>query len=193
MVRGETDVCLVDETTGIWSPPLFTRKNQVMYGWGFIVAQCMGVGNLAYKVAAGYLEYKNVVNPTDPVPVPTFLRSDGLSYFQSLPANQDYLRVPLAATPTIDIQPGYEPYFLAGFSGNRLTFKIQSSGSVGVNGVPYSNASNSKVFGLTLVATPVLSDPTKDVILSRNYFNVADQQLKQQGSQIGVNWRIAFE
>ena len=191
-VRGDYTFYHVREDDGSWVP-LFDRKNTILFSWGFLAARALGLGDPAYKVAAAYLEFANVVNPGDPVPVPTYDRSAGLSYFTGLPVSQDYLRVPLAGAPAIDNAPGYEPYFVAGTSGNRVTFTAQSAGSQGVLGRPFSDAANSKVFGITLVATPVVGDPTQDVILSRGYFRTADQQLKQTGLQLGVRWRIAFE
>lgn len=191
-VRGEYDVGWIREDDGSWVP-LFTRKNLILYSWGYLAAQSLGLGNPAYKVAAAYIEYKNVVNPGDPVPIPAYDRTAGLAYFTTLPVNQDYLRVPLAGFPTIDIAPGFEPYFISGLTGNRVSFVAQSAGSQGVLGRPFSDAALSKIFGITLVATPVLSDPTQDVILSRGYFRMQDQQLKQTGLQLGVHWRIAFE
>jgi hypothetical protein len=190
-IEGEYEACLVDEATGRWGPPLFRKRNLFAFGWGGIITQLLA-GNLAFKVAAGYLEYKNVVNGTDPVPVPVYDRTSGLAYFNGLPANQDFLRVPLVGLPAIDTTTDYLPYFTPGVNGNRVTFKLQTTGTVGVLGLPFSNTVNSKLFGLTLVATPLFADRTQDLILSRGYFGVPDQQLKQVGSQLGVNWRIAF-
>jgi hypothetical protein len=193
LIRGEYSVCLVDEATGLWTPPLFTKQNLLLYSWGYLACQSLGLGNPAFKVNAAYLEFKNVVNPGDVVPTPTYDRTANLSYYNSLPVNQDYLRVPLVGVPTIDIAPGYEPYFISGFNGNRVTFNVQSTGTVGQRGLTFGYQVNSKIFGIALVATPVFADPTQDVILARGYFRTTDQQLKQQGSQTGVKWRVAFE
>jgi len=192
LCRGEYSAHRVDEATGRWGPALFTRPNLILYSWGYLACQALGAGNPAFKVAAAYLEYKNVINPTDQVPVPGFDRAGGLSYYSSLPANQDFLRVPLAGTPAIDIAPGSENYFVAGVSGNRATFSAQSAGATGNLGRPFSTAANSKLFGIALVATPVLGDWTHDVLLSRGYFAPSDQQLKTAGSQLGVRWAITF-
>jgi hypothetical protein len=188
---GEYTIFDIDEETGLWTPR-FSKQNLVLYSWGFIACQCIGLGSQAYKVGAAYVEYLNVPLPGQAVPVPTYDRSSGLAYFNSLPPNQDYLRVPLAAVPTIDIAPGSEPYFIAGVNGNRVTFVAQTAGTFGVNGVTFSDAVRSKVFGISLVATPNYADHTADIILSRGYFNVSDQQLKQTGSQVGIRWAIAF-
>ena len=192
LCRGAYSVHLVDEVTGRWGPALLRKHNLLPYSWGFLACQCIGLGNPAYQVAGAYLEYQNLVNPTDTVPAPTFDRTTSLTYYNALPANQDFLRVALAGPPTIDIAPGSEPYFIAGVSGNRVTFVAQSSGTQGALGRAFSDTAHSKVYGIALVATPVLADRTHDVILSRGYFNPPDQQLKQVGSQVGVRWSISF-
>jgi hypothetical protein len=190
--HGRYQIYRIDEATGHWDF-LFSKENLVLYTWGYLACQCIGRGNPAYAVAAAYLEYMNVVTAGTVVTPPTYDRSAGLSYFSGLPVNKDYLRVPLVGLPTIDIAPGYEPYFVSGSTGNRATFVAQSTGTVGVNGQPYSAAALSTVYGVTLVATPVQNTPADDIILSRGYFNTNDQQLKQDGSQIGVRWKISFQ
>lgn len=173
--------------------PLFTKSNLLLYSWGFIAAKCIGQGDVNYKVSAAYLEYANVALPGDPVSVPALARDDDLSYYNSLPADRDFLRVSLTGTPTIDIATGFESYFDAGVSGNRVTFVLQSAGTSGVLGTPFSDVNNSKACGIALVATPEPSDRSKDVILARGYFDVVDQPLKGAGTQIGVNWVLSFK
>lgn len=173
--------------------PLFTKPNLLLYSWGFIAAKCIGQGDTDYKVNAAYLEYANVAAPGDPVSIPSTARDDDLSYYDSLPADRDFLRVSLTGTPAIDIATGFESYFIGGVSGNRVTFVLQSTGTIGVLGTPFSDVNNSKACGIALVATPEVSDRSKDVILARGYFDVGDQPLKAAGSQIGVNWSISFK
>jgi hypothetical protein len=192
MVKGYYEISSVEEATGI-RKPLFSRANQLMVSWGWIAAQAIGLGNPAYKVAGGYLEFQNVADTGNTVPVPNFLPTDGLSYFNNLPAGNDYLRLPLATTPTISIAPGYNSSFISGFSGNQVTFTLQSGGTVGVNGLPFNYQSLSTIFGITLVAMPVANSPSQDVILSRGYFLPSDQQLKAYGYQTAVSWAITFE
>lgn len=193
LVSGEYDVSLVDEKTGKWSEPLFVKENLILLSWGFMACRCLGVADADYAVKAAYIEFANVGSPSDPVAIPSYERSDGLDYFNALPPDRDFLRVTLAGTPSIDIAPGYEENFISGVNGNRVQFPFQTTGSTGILGRTFSESVNSKVFGITLVATPVPADRTMDVILSRGYFNENDQQLKQVGVQIGIRWRISFK
>ena len=142
-----------------------------------------------------YIEFENVASPgTDAVGIPTFTRDEGLTYYNGLSGNQDFLRVELIGLPSISIESGYESYFTAGQTGNLLTFFAQSSGTAGVLGNATFGAANySKVFGAALVAAPVFSDRTKDVVFSRTYFDPASNQvLKQASSQIGLSWEVPF-
>lgn len=190
-ITGSYEVGLINERTGVWTP-LFSRGNLLPYSWGFVAAKCIGVGDVSYKAAAIYLEYENVASPSDVITVPAYDRTSDLSYYNGLSGNKDFLRVALASTPTIDIAPGYESYFTAGVSGNRVTYTSQSVGSYGVLGRPWSEASNSKAYGIAIVATPVPSDRSQDVILSRGYFAEGDQLLKTSGHQVQVLWKHTF-
>ncbi|GAH13874.1 unnamed protein product, partial [marine sediment metagenome] len=55
-----------------------------------------------------------------------------------------------------------------------------------------SNAMNSKVYGVALVASPDTDAPSRDVIISRAYYSAAEQQLKQASGQIVVSWKLKF-
>jgi hypothetical protein len=76
--------------------------------------------------------------------------------------------------------------------GNQLTFFVQTAGAVGANGLPFSHTVNSKVFAAALVAAPVFSDRTKDVIFARTVLNTNNQITKEASAQIGITWDIAF-
>jgi hypothetical protein len=175
-LMGEVTVWLLDEKTG-HKRTLFTQLNQIQYSWAYIVAKAVGQGDPTYRIGGMYIEYKNVASPGDTVSVPSYTRGAGLSYYTSLASTYDYLRVPLSALPTITIQSGYESYFTAP-EGNVMTFFAQTSGTTGELGRAFSDGSNSKAFGVALVATPDWSDSTQDVIFARTYFDTGDQQLK---------------
>lgn len=186
-VTGEITVWEID-TKGN-KTKLFTQENQIQYTWAYIIAKTTGQGDMTYQLSAMYMEYKNVISPSDTITVPSYTRGDGLSYYTSLSSPYDYLRVPLSALPSISIQSGYESYFTAP-AGNVMSFFAQSSGTVGQLGRTFTNGANSKVFGVALASTPTWSDPTKDFIFARTYFSTGDQQLKQPSSQIGITWKI---
>lgn len=180
---------------GDQSSLLFTKSNQLQYGWGFIAAQCIGRGRRDYRVSAMYMEFANVADPVDPVDVPTeFGRDVDMAYYSDLAfsADRDYLRVPLAQDPMLTIEEGYESYFAEG-TGNKLTYFALSQGTQGVNGKTFSDSVNSKLIGLALVATPVWADRTQDVVFARTYFDAADQALKEASHQIGSTWETVFE
>jgi hypothetical protein len=138
-----------------------------------------------------YLEFENVASPGDPVTVPDYDRetSSGVAYYNGLSSslNRDYLRVPLIATSTGTSDAAEYP------NGNRATFFAQTTGLTGVHGKSFSEAANSVIFGGALVALVDENDPTKDLVLSRFYLPVPNQQPKLATSQIGFEWRLTFE
>ncbi len=174
--------------------PLFSKPNQIQYSWGFVAAQCIGRGDRSYRISSMYVEYENVAAPGDAVTVPVFGREEGQDYYSDLllSANRDFLRVPLIIEPTIGIELGFEDYFTEGVDGNKLTFFTQTQGTQGFHGKPFSDAVNSKIFGVALVATPEFGDPSQDVVFARTYFDVSDQTLKLASSQVGITWDVSF-
>ena len=177
---------------GVWIPQA-QATNTVLYDWGFIAAKAIGEGDASYRVNTMYIEFENVSPSSTAVAIPTFTRDAGLTYYNGLAGNQDFLRVELLGLPAISIESGYEAYFGAN-EGNLLTFVAQSSGTAGVLGnATFSAANNSKVFGAALVAAPVFADRTQDVVFSRTYFTPdTNQVLKQASSQIGLSWEVPF-
>lgn len=175
--------------------PISFKSNQIQYEWGAIAAQCIGKGNRNYRINALYIEFENVINPSDVVTVPTWGRDEGRDYYQDLAvsASRDFLRVPLSFEPTIGIEAGFEDSFIAGVTGNKLTFYTQTQGTSGFHGKAFTNAANSKVFGAALIATPEFADPTKDLIFARTYFDGPDQTVKELSSQVGITWEMSFE
>lgn len=171
------------------------KSNQLQFNWGMIAAMCIGFGDRDYRIRALYIEYENVADPGDPVTVPDFDRDEGIEYYQDLAfsASRDFLRVPLNINPTLGIETGFENYFTDGSTGNKLTFFAQTQGTAGYHGKAFSNAANSKVFGVALVATPTFADATQDLIFARTYYDVDDQEVKQVSSQFGVTWDVSFE
>lgn len=197
-VRGRISLWRVDDSTG--QRTLLTQKtNQIQYSWGFIAAKQIGYRRSSerpdYHISAMYVEYENQEDPDTPISVSTFDRSVGLPYYSALAGDpaRDYLRVPIRLEPTLTIATGFEPYFTQGENGNQLTFFAQTSGVSGVMGKGFGAGVNSKVYGVALVATPVFSDRTQDVIFARSFFDVGDQTTKEPSSQIGITWDISFE
>lgn len=177
---------------GIWTP-LFSNENTLMATFGWAACRLFGFGDTDYRISHVYVEYENVALPTDPVTVPTYDADDGRGYYDNLVSPRDYLRVPLIGSPAVQIASGYEGLFTDGVDGNKLVFFAQTIGTSGENGLAFSNAVNSKVFGLALVSVPDTADKTKDVIITRGYYSTANQKLKEASAQIGVTWELTFK
>lgn len=197
LVRGYVTLWQIDEKTGLRTP-IVSKPNQIQFSWGFIAAQQLGYRpnpqRPSYHVSAMYIEYENVADPELPISVSAFSRDIGIDYYNDLAtsAAQDFLRVPLRLEPALNVSPGYEEYFSAG-QGNQLSFFAQTSGIAGVHGKSFSQAVNSKIYAASLVAAPIFSDRTQDVIFARTYFDVGDQTTKEASSQVGITWDISFE
>lgn len=196
-VRGRISVCRVDDQTGL-RIPLFAKPNQIQFSWGAVAAHQLGFaprpGRPSHHISAMYVEYENLSNPDLPVSVAGFGRDLGIDYYNELidSSTQDFLRVPLRLEPTISASSGYAEYFPEG-QGNQLTFFAQTAGNAGVHNKTFSHTVNSKVYAVSLVATPNFSDRTQDIIFARTYFDIGDQTTKEASSQIGITWDIAFE
>jgi hypothetical protein len=183
-VKGEVSTYSVE--SGEWKL-LSTCANQIQWSWGEIACHLFGDGNPAYKLSAMYIEFENTSGTPS---VPTYARSEGLEYYTNLASSltKDYLRVPMLSAPAKAVAPGY-----SNISFNQLTFIAQTSGVLGVNGKTFSDTVNSKVYGVALVATPVWSDRTQDVVFARKYYSTANMVAKQASSQIGVSWVERFK
>jgi hypothetical protein len=178
---------------GLWVPRHLNRPNQIQYDWAKLALQCMGRGKPNYKINAIYVEFQNVPSPGDPGDVPAYTRDEGVGYYTSLTDDRDYLRLPLLSEPRLSVADGYEEFFTGqDDSFNEMTFFAQTSGALGVNGLSFSDSSNSVAIGIALVATPVWADRTRDVIFGRAYFAVEEQVTKEPSHQIGVSWSQVF-
>lgn len=191
-IRGRTSIFRVWDDGLVH--PIGSKQNQIQVSWGHIAAMAIGLGRREYRVSGLYIEYENVVDPEDAITAPTYAATEGLEYYNdlALSSTRDYLRVPLIQAPMLGIETGYQDYFVDGESGNKLTFFAMSQGTTGVHGKAFSDSANSKVFGAALVAIPTFQDATKDVILARAYYDVADQTLKLASSQVGIAWDVTF-
>ena len=189
-VRGR--VRLWTKRAGVWVPRAVIQ-NQIQYSWGMIAAQAMGRGDASYAIHGMYIEFENVASPGDAVTIPTYGRDEGVEYYDDLVSSsvRDFLRVALLQDPLLGVEAGYENYFGDG-EGNKLTFFAQSQGTTGIHGKTFSDTVNSKVFGAALVATPVFSDRTQDIVFARSYFAVDEQTVKEASSQVGISWEISF-
>ena len=163
--------------------------NTILNEWGAIFGNLLLRKGTQYGIGGMLIEFENVASPGDPVDVPAFERSDGIEYYDNLAlsSTRDYLRIPLIAgtleTPDEEDFP----------KGNQPVFFAQSSGTTGVHGKTFSDTVNSVVFGAAMVAFVDRDDSTQDLILSRHYFDVAEQVAKLATSQVGVEWELTLE
>ncbi len=175
------------ENVSGWQANTDFVRNLVVYQWATIVAKLLATGDSRYRVGGMYLEFENTDNPGDTVSPPTFDRTRSIGYYNSLSlsADRDYLRVPLTAATTASHGTG--------LSDNQISFFARSSGVAGVHGKSFSAASNSVIFGGSLVSFVDSADYSQDLIFSSWYFDTADQQQKLPSSQIGIEWEMTLQ
>jgi hypothetical protein len=138
-----------------------------------------------------YLEFENT---SGAAAIPSVDRADGLTYYSGLASSpsRDFLRVAVRPMPDIIVAKDYEPY-LDQYQGNECVFFAQSEGAVGVHGKPFSDAVNSKVVGVALVAAPVSTDYTQDLVFSRSYYSAERQIPKTPYGQVGIVYPFTFK
>jgi hypothetical protein len=171
----------------IWTPRTALESNLVLYQWANIVSKLLNTGDARYRIGGMYLEFENVASPGDTVSPDTFTRARTVEYYDDLAGSttRDYLRVPITASQTLSEGEG--------LTNNQLVFFARSSGLAGVHGKPFATASNSVIFGASLVAFIDATDATQDLLFSSFYFNVADQQQKLNTSQVGIEWELTLQ
>lgn len=182
-VVGTVRIFSFDPKTGLITK-MVQSHNDVLYEGADIMAHLLR-GESDYAVTTMYLEFKNLAVPGDPITPPTFDRTGGTSYYNTLGSSPDidFVRVPLLITPELSASGD-------NYEGNQLTFFGQSEGTIGFHGKAFSPAANSTVFGAALVAAPTPNDQSGDRIWSRTY-SVGDIA-KQAGQEIGVTWVVRF-
>jgi hypothetical protein len=198
-VHGRVTLWHVSDT-GIRTP-ISSKSNQIQVSWGHIAAKQLGFryqpDRDQYFISGMYFEYENQSNPALPIAAPSFDRTIGVSYYNSLSSSvtKDFLRVPLRLEPSLGVASGSVGAAALTSAGqsNQLTFFAQTSGTSGVHGKNFSHTTNSKIYSAARVAMPRFDDRTRDVVFARINFDVGDQTSKEASSQIGITWDISFE
>ena len=188
--RGEDDSVFVFKTgTRIptFRPATKFKSNLILREWAAIVGRLL-LRQPEYAIAGMYVEFANSASPVAP---PAYDRdvSSGVAYYNSLsgdPTN-DYLRVQLISGVLNTADAAVYP------NGNTPTFFAMTTGVTGVHGKTFSDAADSRVIGAALVAMPDETDATRDLVLSRFYFDEAEQLPKLPTGQVGIEWEIALQ
>jgi len=152
-----------------------------------ILANMMIPGNEKFIPREMYVEFKNVVSPSDAVTVPSFAFTDGVDYYAGLSDPLDYLRVPLGFLAPSASDDDYVDNILS-MIGNPG----DGGQTVGVNGLSFSSGSNSKIYGGAVVAILNPNDRSQDLQLCRFYMQGAEQFLFSPGSQKLIVVRLPF-
>jgi hypothetical protein len=172
-----------DEKTGSIKR-MVSQPNIIPYQGADVLARLMS-GDSAYAIGAMYFEYENTAGvPTPPSPS----RDEGIDYYLddlALSATQDYVRVPLEVPALISSSDS------ADYAGNQATFFAITTGTQGVHSKAFSDAANSKVYGVALAATPDPEQYTSDRLFSRSYSGFSPVP-KEDGYQIGAQYLIRF-
>ena len=181
----------------IWTPRV-TKKNKLMVSWGYVACRCLGFADPAFRISKMYVEYENISSGT--IIDVSFTKFDAsLNYYSGLGTNKDYLRLDLDGDPTIEVASGYETYFGGDngytedpYDGNKLHFVARTTGTAGVNGTAFGAASDSRIYGVALVAATQGSSSSGDILVSRGYIDETDHISVSAGVQVGVTWDITF-
>jgi len=202
---GEFTMCDIDEN-GLWTPGK-KHRNKLMVSWGYAACQTLGRGDGRYRINVMYIEFA-VSGTTEPISPEAYTKFDSNAYYKvDLASNgaADYLRVELDGQPSIEVAPGYEPFFGAAsgnqdqLTGNRLHFTARTPSDASAKGIHGKTfGTGCIIYGVALVSSPVLRPPvstgenTQDVLISRGYFADADQRTIASGIQVGVTWDLTF-
>lgn len=171
-----------------WKPLTGFKPNLILREWGAIVGRLLLREGTKFGISGMYIEFANDASPVSP---PSYDRGpdSGVEYYNSLSddATLDYLRVQLVAGVLNVSDDTLYP------KGNQPTFFAMTGGTTGVHGKAFSEVANSRVIGAALVATPEADDATQDLVLSRFYFDEADQIPKLATGQVGIEWQLTLQ
>jgi len=154
------------------------------YGAADALARFVKGDDISFAV---YLEFENLSSPGDPITAPANAedRDVTLAYYTSLASPRDYIRIP------VDLATALSSPDAAKYAGNRATILAVAADSVGSNGLPFTEAANSAVFGAALVAMPSSSNASQDIVFSRAYW--ADAPVpKAAGRNFAFRWPVTF-
>ena len=187
---GQARLTLIDPGTPpeLWQFDQPFSENLRLYGAETIISQLLrhDPSGKDWNLSTMYIEFEN--NGGAAVSVPTPARSEGLSYYQALSGNRDYLRVPIIATVIESSSSALYP------GGNVVRYLAHTVGTVGAgHGLAFTTGL-SRVYGGAVVSTPAPDDPSQDVVYSRVYYSSsANQFIKAAVAQIAMEYKDTRE
>ena len=152
--------------------------------WAVIIGKLLATGDPRYRISGMYLEFCNLDTPGIAAPIPSLDVPHDRQYYAQLSAPYDYLRVPLTSAELISQDSERHP------DGDTLVLLARSQGLQGVNGLPFSESSNSVIIGGALIALIDERNASQDLVAQAFYYDEAEQQPKLDRSQNAVEWTI---
>lgn len=168
-------------------PPLLNRwtKNSVQFGAADVLGRLLS-GDIRVVPAGMYMEFTNNLGAWVR---PTNFGREGYTYFHSILAGTDVIRVPLLQTPGYDASSDI-------YASNQTTFIAQSGGADGVagkNAVLTFDRAVSYVVGGGLIAMPDPDDWSQDLVLTRGYVASADAILRPASpNEVMMRWQFVI-
>jgi hypothetical protein len=160
------------------------------YRGGMALAKQMR-GDNTHPINCIYIEFMNVALPGDTAAVPSATPAEGLEYYNNLAADRDFIRAPIVGPSELSIASGFTPYFGDG-EGNTLTLRAETAAVAGELGRAFANASNSKIYGLALVAVSDWTDRSKDILIQRAYYSSGGEQVLKPSGNFQAKYPLTF-
>lgn len=145
--------------------------------WVAAGVQLLGDVSHKYGISRFYIEFGNVPDANDVVTTPDFDVDDGIEYYVGLSEDPccDFVREPVA--------------YIEKFVSNSSLFSLphalkayaQTTAVEGIHGKPFTSLAISKITGGALVAAPDPNDYTKDILISRWYYDSNKQVVRPDG------------
>lgn len=180
--RFQISVCTPHKPLAV---PKRWTENSVQFGAADVIGRLLS-GDTRVVPAGMYMQFTNNLGAWVR---PTNFGRLGYTYFHSISAGTDVIRVPLLQTPGYDASSDV-------YASNQTTFIAQSGGADGVaglNGVLTFDRSTSYVVGGGLIAMPDADDWSQDLVLTRGYVASADSILRPASpNEIMMRWQFVI-
>jgi hypothetical protein len=177
--KGIVEICAINLLTKAISQ--FERfRNTTVYEGIDILGKLLAGQDI--NINTMYMEFTNLGSTPTVVVDP----AEGRSYYAAMDTGltgYDYIRVPLTAEPVLSSTDATK------FSANKASFFAMSTGATVGQG-SHLFETNSKVYGVALVAAADPADATQDLVFARSYNFTAKTKLT--GEEISIAWSQIF-